>query len=152
MFRISKLADYSVIILSYMAEKPDQIMSATAVAEVSKVPEPTVSKILKLLSKTNIIESKRGINGGYLLTKNKDDITVEDIVATIDGPVCITQCANGAVGEGCIVGEACSMKGCWQSVNSAIREALSSVSLADMMRGGGVDSGKEKISLIANDQ
>ena len=134
MIRISKLADYAVVILSIMAGSEDELMSAAKLSAASRVPEPTVSKILKMLSKCGIIESTRGIRGGYALSMDPSEVTVEDIIYAVDGPVLLTQCA-GEEGEGiaCSLGESCIMRGRWSGVNQAIRNALSSVSLRSIM-------------------
>ena len=134
MIRISKLADYAVVILSIMAGSDEKLMSAARLSEVSTVPEPTVSKILKMLSKGGVINSSRGINGGYTFSIKPEDISLERILQIIDGPVSITQCANGKEDEKpCNLGEGCSMRGRWCGVNNVIRQALSSVSLRDLM-------------------
>ncbi len=134
MIRISKLADYAVVILTIMASSDDGLMSAAKLSITSNVPEPTVSKILKMLSKGGIIESTRGIHGGYALVTDPSEITVEDIIQAIDGPVLVTACAEGANVK-CNLGSACKMRGRWNEVNHAIRGALSSVSLQSIIVG-----------------
>ncbi len=132
MIRISKLAGYAVVILSIMASSEDELMSAAKLSRVSCVPEPTVSKILKMLSKGGIIVSTRGIRGGYALCMDPSEITIEDIIYAIDGPVMITECADGDDVE-CSLGTACKMRGRWCEVNQAIKLALSSVSLSSVI-------------------
>ena len=132
MIRISKLADYAVVILSVMAEQPNKLMSATSVSEITKLPEPTVSKVLKLLSKSGLLESKRGTAGGYLLAKVAGEITIREIIRAIDGPVLITSCSDGEVPD-CSLSECCTLRGKWDGVNEAVRSALDGVTLADMM-------------------
>jgi len=143
MIRISKLADYAVVILSIMASSDDLLMSAAKLSTVSHVPEPTVSKILKMLSKGGIIKSTRGIHGGYALCMSPCEVTVEDIIYAIDGPVLITECANGCNTK-CNLGTGCKMRGRWNGVNQAIRYALSSVSLQSII------SDEPKISTRVN--
>ncbi len=133
MIKISKLADYAVVILIIMAESDEEIMSAAKLSLESRVPEPTVSKILKMLSKGGIIESRRGIHGGYALCMKPADITMEDIILVIDGPVLITACAGGK-DVVCSLGAGCKMHGRWNKVNEAIRDALSCVSLHSIMQ------------------
>ena len=132
MIRISKLADYAVVILSIMGRSDDELLSAAKLSALSRVPEPTVSKILKMLSKSCIIQSRRGIHGGYALSMDPSEITVESIINAIDGPVLITQCADGGDAV-CSLGPDCAMRGRWNEVNCAIRDALSSVSLNSIM-------------------
>ena len=132
MIRISKLADYAVVVLSVMADNAGVLMSAAHASEITKLPEPTVSKVLKLLAKGDILESKRGTTGGYLLVRSPKDLTIRDIIRAVDGPVLITSCADGEVPD-CSLSECCTLRGKWDGVNEAVRNALDGVTLADMM-------------------
>jgi FeS assembly SUF system regulator len=135
MIRISKMADYAVVILVTMARQQQadgkRALSASQIAALSHLPEPTVSKILKILSRDGILISLRGMNGGYLLHLEPQAISVDRIVGAIDGPVAITSCANDAKPD-CGLSHSCSMRGRWDGVNTAIRDALRSVTLSDM--------------------
>lgn len=133
MIRISKLADYSVVVLAALASYSGDMMSVSALSGETKLPEPTISKVLKLLSKNGIVASTRGINGGYTLSYKPEDITVERIVTAVDGPIAVTACADGSMPD-CHVGDSCPVRGRWDDVNMALRNALSSVTLADMIK------------------
>jgi len=139
MIKISKLADYSVVILSTMSTHSHDLMSASTVSELTKLPEPTVSKVMKLLSKAQIIQSTRGINGGYSLIKDPERITMESVITAIDGPIAITACADGAEPD-CSLSHSCSLRGRWDGVNAALRSALETVTLADMLKIGGAQT------------
>ena len=67
MLRMSKLADYGTVIMTAMARDPDAVHSASSIAAVTGVAMPTVSKVLKVLTRGGVVESLRGTNGGYLL-------------------------------------------------------------------------------------
>src|SRR3546814_17505309 len=74
------------------------------------LPAPTVSKILKMLAKGGLVESRRGVNGGYVLTRRPEDISAAEIIAALDGPVALTACVDGAVGD-CNVESLCPQIG-----------------------------------------
>ncbi len=132
MLRISKLADYSVVILVALAAAEGDVVSTATLSHATQLPEPTVSKILKSLVRAGIIRSTRGINGGYGLMRAPADISVEDIIRAIDGPIFITSCADGLEPD-CNLGASCSVRGRWDSVNTALREMLRCVTLAEMI-------------------
>ena len=132
MLRVSKMTDYSVVILSFfVAGTPGVIWKATKIAECTLLPLPTVSKILKLLSKGGILESHRGVQGGYSMSRYADDITVADIVRSIDGPVALTECVD-VEESGCAVESLCPMRGGWDKLNSKINKVLESVNLREI--------------------
>ncbi len=131
MIRISKMADYAVVILAVMAEDPDALSTTSALAERTRLAEPTVSKVLKILTRGDIISSTRGINGGYSLSRGVSDITLEEIIRVVDGPVSVTACTDGAEPD-CSLAGSCGVRGRWDGVNAAIRGALETVTLNDM--------------------
>ena len=61
MFRLSKLADYGIVIMTNLARKPDRQFSAADIATDSLIPQPTVSKILKMLTRADLLTSHRGL-------------------------------------------------------------------------------------------
>src|SRR6185295_3952857 len=69
MFRLSKLTDYSTVIMSYMAREPGDINSVAAMAVALDIAAPTVSKILKMLAQRGLVRATRGAKGGYRLSR-----------------------------------------------------------------------------------
>ncbi len=69
MLRISKLTDYGTVILACLAGAPDQRLTATEVAERTRLGLPTVSKLLKNFHRAGLLTSTRGSRGGYQLAR-----------------------------------------------------------------------------------
>ena len=134
MIKLSKMTDYAVVILAEMASHDSALLSATGLSEKTSLPEPTVSKILKLLTKKEIISSKRGINGGYSLIKEPENINMAEVITALDGPIALTACVEQS--DQCCSHEVnCKIKGQWNPVNVAMQQALEKVTLAQMMKG-----------------
>lgn len=143
MLRLSKLTDYAVVVLIRLSEggraeggkrpRPgtEAVQTSPGIALATGVPEPTVAKVLKALSAADLVTSQRGARGGYRLQRPLDEITVADVITAIDGPIALTACVDGAPGA-CDVRGMCAVKGRWDLVNDAIREALGAITLADM--------------------
>ena len=131
MIRLSKLTDYAVVMLSYMAAREGEVYTASRLAERTAVPEPTAAKILKLLARSHILVSQRGSNGGYELARPAAEISVAEIIVALDGPIALAACVDGSA-DHCGVESMCSMRGNWNRVNRAIRSALEDITLAEM--------------------
>ena len=99
MIRISRLTDYGIVLMSHMAAHGDRVHNATEVAAEAHLPLPTVSKLLRLLAKEGLLESHRGVKGGYGLARPAEDITVGTIITALEGPIAITTCTNDSPGE-----------------------------------------------------
>jgi len=131
MIRISKLADYAVVILAEMAREP-AVLSATALASATTLPETTVAKVLKILAHGNLLTATRGASGGYALTRSAAQMTMRDIIEAMDGPIGIVDCTEHSRAD-CQLTESCQMKTNWSLVNDTIRASLAHVTLLDMM-------------------
>ncbi len=134
MFKLARLTDYAVVLLLDLGHSQGG-QTAVSLSSRTAIPLPTVQKILKQLmgaDNPRIIESQRGKNGGYRLSAKPQQINLADILRTMEGDVALTACVDGAEGH-CIVEQVCSVRGRWDMVNLAVKEALSSITLADMM-------------------
>jgi FeS assembly SUF system regulator len=143
MLRLSKLTDYAVVVLIRLSEgsearracaeaaDAEAVQTSPGIAGATGVPEPTVAKVLKALSAANLVASQRGARGGYRLLLPLERITIADVIAAIDGPIALTACVDGAPGA-CDVQNMCAVRGRWDVVNDAIRDALGAITLADM--------------------
>ena len=128
MFRLSKLADYAVVVLVRLS-RADSVQTSPGIAAAVGLPEPTVAKVLKAMAGPGLVVSQRGARGGYRLGRSLSAIPVADVIQAIDGPIALTACVEG--GE-CESGCQCPMRGRWDPVNRAIRAALTAITLADM--------------------
>jgi FeS assembly SUF system regulator len=130
MLKLSKLADYATVLMTLVAREPDRLHSGLELAERSGLPVPTVAKLLKTLARGGLLASLRGAHGGYRLARAAERISVADIIAALEGPIGITECASHP--GGCALESGCGTRANWRLINVAIREALESVSLAQM--------------------
>jgi FeS assembly SUF system regulator len=130
MLRISKLTDYGTVILACLAQQPDRMLTASEVAERTKVGLPTVSKLLKKLQRAGLVISTRGSHGGYQLSRPAGEITAARILDALEGPFALTECSGEH--SNCGIASSCRVGHTWQRVNAAIRRALSDVTLAQL--------------------
>lgn len=133
MIKISKMADYGVLTMSHMARQPHALYTAGQLAETTDLNLPTVTKVLKALSRSGVLVSSRGVGGGYALARAATCITLADIVEAIDGPVKLTACAHEPKNcSACRLHDNCSLQDCWYRLNTKVRDALASVSLMEL--------------------
>jgi FeS assembly SUF system regulator len=131
MIRLTNLADYAVILMCEMSHA-DHRKNAQGLAASTSIPVPTVSKILNLLSRGQLLQSHRGIKGGFALSRAADKISVAEIVEAIDGPISLTSCGEDNEACSCGFDTACALRPRWQLINSAVRGALANVSLKEI--------------------
>ena len=132
MLRVSKLTDYATVVMTVLAVAPARVHSAQELADAARLELPTVSKLLKQLAHAGLVDSFRGVNGGYKLARAPERITIAAIVEAMEGPIGMTECSahSGLCGHE----PHCGVRVNWQRINQAIAQALGSVSLADMLK------------------
>lgn len=131
MIRITRDTDYGVVLLTLMAQHADQPCSATVLAKQCRLPLPTVSKVLKLLTRAGLLISQRGPQGGYSLARPPTELSAADIIDALEGPIAITDCSAEAPSH-CTHQAHCAMSNHWRQINDAIRNALNNISLLEL--------------------
>ena len=128
MIRLTKLADYGIVLLSHVATKlPGEIFTAKQLADVAQIPSPMASKILKILARNDLLVSHRGVNGGYSLGREAESITVADVIRALEGPIALTRCVPDP--EGCEHSYNCPANAVWATIQEQIGVTLRSVTL-----------------------
>ncbi len=131
MLRMSKLTDYGIVLMSYLASKTYQQHSAHTLSDAVQMPLPTVRKVLKALSHADLLKSERGAQGGYNLTRSPKNISVAEIITAIEGPIALTECVSDE--SHCEQELHCDVQTNWTRINNAVYHALDEVKLSDML-------------------
>ncbi len=108
-------------------------ISIKTVAERQNISEPYLEQLMAVLRKAGLVKSVRGAQGGYLLNREPEDITVGDIIRVLEGPIALVDCLNTAGGENCSRLQTCVTRGIWEKVRDSICDVLDSFTLADMV-------------------
>ncbi len=106
---LTRASEYALLSLGSI-RKSDKPIGAEQLAKELNIPKSFLAKILQSLAKQGILESHKGAHGGFLLTRDINDITVNSIIVAAEGkpPVvfdCVSYahtCPSGVVGTCCI--------------------------------------------------
>jgi FeS assembly SUF system regulator len=131
MFRLNKLTDYGIVLMAHVARShEDTPHTARSLAKETRIPLPTVGKLLRELHDAELLVSHRGVKGGYNLARDAGAISVSDIVLALEGPIGFTECS---VEPGlCGMERRCAIKSNSQIIGDALRDALNHVMLSDL--------------------
>ena len=133
MIRLGKLTDYGLVLMSYVARASEQgLHTARGLAAQSKLPLPTVSKLLKVLLQNGFLVSHRGHTGGYSLARPAQKISVAEIISALEGPIGLTECTTDAIGI-CDLEPSCPIKMNQRMISQVVRGALERLTLADLI-------------------
>src|SRR5215467_5571445 len=131
MFRLNKLTDYGIVLMAHVARTPEETQhTARSLAKATRIPLPTVGKLLRQLSEHGLLSSHRGVKGGYNLARDAGEISVAEIVLALEGPIGFTECS--VVKGLCNMERSCAIKSNSQIIGDALRDALAHVTLSDL--------------------
>ena len=131
MLRIGKMADYGLLIADCLASEHDQ-MTTEDIVQQTGLPDATVRKLLRLLVDSGLVSSRRGLKGGYRLSREPDRISVAELIAAIEGPIGLTEC-NHEDTNTCSLTDNCGQRNNWGVINDLISRQLQTITLADML-------------------
>jgi len=104
------------------------------VAERQNISENYLEQLIATLRKTGLVKSVRGSQGGYILARDPEKITVGDIIRVMEGPIAPVDCVSEIEPAECIQSEYCITRSVWARVRDSLAELMDSISLADMLR------------------
>src|SRR5262245_44353600 len=144
--RISKKADYAVFLLGCIARQgaypggaaPDSVVSAHEIARQAGLNKSVVANLLKTFTRTGLLESVRGLKGGYRLVRAPAEVKLARILQDIDGPFHLVDClrsgATPTQGDDhqCSLIAFCPTKSPMRVVHDRIARLLDDITLAEM--------------------
>jgi len=134
MIRISKMADYGVLLLGHFAQHGEALASSAELAETYHMPRAVVSNLLKEFSRAGLLESRRGLKGGYRLARPAAEITLLDMLNAIEGPVQLIECAADSLASPCSYEDVCPSRSPMQSVHRRLIGLFASITLEELMK------------------
>ena len=132
LLRLNRMTDYAIVVLGALAHRHGEVLATAQIASLTGLTQPTVAKVAKRLQACELLETKRGVNGGYQLIGNPSELSLAMIIEAVEGPIAVNGCVDGAQ-DPCAVSNCCFMSNQWNKVNGTVRAALDSVSLADLI-------------------
>ena len=130
--KLKKATDYAFVILAHLGTIPDgESTNSKEVAKECKIPERFLANIVHSLSKSGIIETRKGMKGGISLAKDSSKITLRDVIEAIEGNIGFVDCQKSK-GK-CHIENVCSVKHFWDVQNEKILTPLNNTTLEDFM-------------------
>jgi Rrf2 family protein len=131
--QISARGDYAVRAAVALAVAYPRTVSAQALAAEQQMPRKFLETILADLRRAGLVQSTRGVDGGYSLASNPAEIAVGDVLRAVDGPLAGVRGLRPE--ETAYDGSAVHLKELWIAVRAAVRRVLDGVSLAALAQG-----------------
>lgn len=130
MIKISKKSQYGLRAAVCLAKnyKTKKVLSIKTISEKEGVPFDFLEKIISELEKAKLVRGKKGVKGGYILSKPPKRISANDIVSVLEQnkkPVDCTFCGRKSK---------CLTKNVWRKLNIELNKTLNSIKLSDLIK------------------
>lgn len=133
--KISRKSDYALRAVLYIARQSSEARSSiNSIAESERVPRDFLAKILKELTRAEILKSYQGVHGGYQLSRPAAQISILDVIEAMDGPLGLNLCVRGENGCECDRSDRCPMHPFWKKMQAQVRSTLRSETFAKLKR------------------
>jgi len=103
------------------------------IARRNNISEHYLEQLIAVLRKAGLVKSVRGAQGGYILNKSPETITVGDIIRVLEGPIAPVDCVNEDEPEHCENADFCITRNIWAKVRDSVAQVLDSITLKDML-------------------
>jgi Rrf2 family protein len=114
------------------------------ISEKERIPEKFLEQILLSLRKAGLLQSRRGVGGGYALSRHPREITLARVIRVIDGPLAPLGCTSSWSHVSCPEEKRCGLHHVMLEVRNAIAGILEGVTFADLCGGGNRARGEKR--------
>lgn len=128
--RLSLQTDYALRSLMFLAVQPGR-RNIAEIATFFGISEGHVAKVVNHLARMGYIRSVRGVGGGIELAKSPNDITIGEVVSSVEGGMHLLDCVG--MDNVCVIERACKLKGVLAKAEALQRDYLNSVRLSDVL-------------------
>jgi len=127
--QITRQADYAIRAVLYITQiGPEQRAATSQIAKEQHIPPSFLAKIISQLSIAGLLQTSRGARGGVMLARKPEEITLLEVVESIDGPIALNECVNDEAG--CTFGEECPLRPIWCDAQEELVQRLKSTNFA----------------------
>ena len=133
--KISYKGDYALKTMLELALNYNKgVLAINDLARKGEIPFKFLEQVLLMLKKGGFLDSKRGINGGYLLARPPEKITIGEVIRFIEGPIELISCAGRENYEKCKDFKSCVFKDIWNQIYIATSLVVDTVTFAELVR------------------
>lgn len=131
MFRINRQTDYAIRVVLALAKQPQGTrLSSASIGKEMLIPAAFLSRIVAGLAQAGLVETFPGRDGGLQLSRPADELTLRDVIESVDGPLLLSECMAGE--DACPFEDRCPVRQRWGRLQQAILDELSRTTFAEL--------------------
>lgn len=131
---LSQKCQYAVRGVLELAKRYGQgPVAISQIAANQAIPQRFLENILNEIRPTGLIDSRRGIQGGYLLAKDPSAITVGEVIRLVEGPLDPVKCIGDRNNPCCPLRDNCSLIHLWNKAKAAVEAVYDNTTFRDLV-------------------
>jgi Rrf2 family protein len=131
--QIPRRVDYGLRAVIYLAaQDPEKTCSVAEIASRQDIPRKFLEKIIQDLIRSGLVKSKRGPDGGYSLARSPGEISFQNVIEALEGPIAVNVCMDQH--QSCSHLPRCTMFGVWSEVQRKVLEVFARTTLSDLQQ------------------
>lgn len=127
---ISQTVEYALRAIVTIAQHDGVPCTAQQIAGITQVPAPYLSKMLQGMARSGLVDSKRGLHGGFVLKKDASELTIWDVVDAVDPFKRIRECPLGISSHG---GTMCPLHRRLDNSMALVEESFRKTTIAELL-------------------
>jgi len=127
---ISQTVEYALRAIVTIAQHEGQPCTAQQISKITQVPAPYLSKLMQGLVRVGIVNSQRGLHGGFVLTKEPDKLTIWDVVDAVEPIRRILVCPLGIKSHGPVL---CPLHQRLDAALATVEQQFRNTTIADIL-------------------
>ncbi|MET3696894.1 BadM/Rrf2 family transcriptional regulator [Bacillus oleivorans] len=133
--KISSRGEYALRALILLGRSEARVVPIGEISEKTLVSINYLEQLLLQLKRNGYVHSKRGVNGGYKLSRSPGEIIIGEVIRNLEGPLAPMGCVSVTAYESCPLEEGCLLKPLWALVRDTIADLLDHTTLKDLLDG-----------------
>ena len=131
--KVTAKEEAGLLLMAHLAQLADQgPVSLAQIAEDSQVSLAYLEKVVPDLRKAGLVQSERGVNGGYTLSRPPEDITVAETIRALNGDILSNYCVGVGLLNPCAHIDDCLVHPLWGKLYQRINQTLEGITLKDL--------------------
>lgn len=143
--KLSTKARYGLRAVYFLGKSSPEVVSLAVLSKDIGVSSGYIEQLMRLLKQDGIVESVRGVSGGYVLARTPDKITLGEILRSLEDGLELVDCISGTK-----CSAHCPTRDVWVKIYDAINETLDKITLKQMLEDNKANDEKDIFGLCGN--
>lgn len=143
--RVTAKGEYATQAVLLLSLQFPEVVTIHEIAQRHHIPLKYLEQILLELKRGGILESRRGVRGGYTLARPPEEISVGQVLRIVDGAFAESSCIHKELMGGvCVEGPSCGLKQVWRDVQNSVEKILFATSFEEVRKRTVSGAGRQK--------